>query len=394
MMPSRSVLFLVTALTAAGCSPIRAIEALDVLRDLAAGQGPSALKRATPAPRRIAIRYCAAGAPRAADLYTAGTVRAGLVLVPGVAEVGKDDPRLVAFANTLARARFAVLVPDIASLRALHVRPRDAREIAGAVRRLSGADGTAVGVVAISYAAGPAILAALEDDMRGKIRFILAIGGYYDMEAVVTFFTTGYHRDRPGGKWRYRRPNAYGKWVFVKSNAGRFDDPRDRAALTAMARRKMRDLNADVGDLVARLGPEGKSLHALLRNRDPDAVSGLIAALPRRLRDDLAGLDLSRRDLSRLTARLYLIHGRDDAIIPATESRALRAAAPEGGAALHIVDSLGHADIGPSGVIDTLSLWNAVYALLGERDRMTPPITVAKGKPSAVLQCQSSGSGV
>lgn len=104
------------------CAPGRTFEALDVLRDIASGAGPSRLKATAPAPRKTTLAYCAAGARRVADLYVAGTPKAGLVLVPGVARAGKDAPRLVAFARTLARARFMVLVPDIANLRALRAR--------------------------------------------------------------------------------------------------------------------------------------------------------------------------------------------------------------------------------------------------------------------------------
>jgi pimeloyl-ACP methyl ester carboxylesterase len=81
---------------------------------------------------------------------------------------------------------------------------------------------------------------------------------------------------------------------------------------------------------------------ALLDNADPDRVPALIDALPAPIRADLEGLDLARRDLSQLSFELILVHGRDDPIIPATESRALAAAVPEGKAALFIVDRLGH----------------------------------------------------
>ena len=57
---------------------------------------------------------------------------------------------------------------------------------------------------------------------------MFVIGGYYDVEAVLTFFTTGYFRDGPDGQWRHREPNAYGKWVFVRSNAARLASPEDR----------------------------------------------------------------------------------------------------------------------------------------------------------------------
>jgi hypothetical protein len=289
-------------LALAACSPARTLEAYRVLDDVAAGAGPSTLKEITPAPGRAAIRYLVDGRAYAADLYRPGeAARAALVLVPGAAERGKDDPRLIAFATSLARARFLVLVPDIESLRALTIGPEDAGRIADALRHLSQRGDVpkpgALGLVAVSYAAGPAILAALALDLRARVRFLLAIGGYYDMEAAVTFFTTGRYRASPQAPWRHMTPNAYGKWVFLRANAGRLESARDRWLLAAMARRKLADLAAPLDDLAARLGPEGRSVHELLVNHDPEAVPALIAALPERVLDDMAALDLSRADL-------------------------------------------------------------------------------------------------
>jgi pimeloyl-ACP methyl ester carboxylesterase len=350
---------------------------MDVLGDIAAVDRDSSLKRSTPPPERIAVAYRIDDRRRRGDLYFGDAPRAGIVLVPGVARGGKDDPRLVAFANTLARARFAVLVPDIATLREVKVSPDDAREVADAVRHLAGriadADRRTVGVVAISYAAGPAVLAALEEDARASVRFVLAIGGYYDLEAVVTFFTTGAFRSPGEEAWRFREPNAYGKWVFVKTNAERLRDAGDRAILTEMADRKLDDLAADVDGLSARLGPEGRRVGALLANRDPDRAAALIAGLPASVLTDLHALDVKRRDLKRLAARLYLVHGRDDAIIPFTESEALAAALPDDRARLYVIDSLAHVDLGPSGWFDGLAMLRAIYGLLEERDAMAAP---------------------
>lgn len=361
-------------LASGGCSPPRAIEAAKVLGDVAAGTGPSRLKATTPAPQRLVI---AGDDPDQAlgDLYWPGDgALAALVLVPGAAPEGRDDPRLVAFAQTFARARFAVLVPEIANLRSQRLSAADARPIAAAIRRMArcaeGSGGPPVGVVAISYAAGPAILAALEPDVGELVRFVMAIGGYYNLDAVVTFFTTGYFREAGDRPWQYRTPNAYGKWVFVRANAARLDAPADRAALAAMAARKLLDLNADIADLRPRLGADGRAVMALLDNRDPDRVPRLTAALPETVRVELEALDLTRRDLASLRARLILIHGRDDPIIPATESQALAAAAPPGNTSLYLVDRLAHVELGASGLRDGLALWRATYQLLTARDAM------------------------
>jgi hypothetical protein len=348
-----------------------------VLGDIAAGSGPSALKRTTPEPERLSIP--GPDAEPLGDLYWPGErAEAVLVLVPGAVEQGKDDPRLVAFANTFARVRFAVLVPEIPNLRTQQLSPEDARPIGAAIRYLGACiapadrDGS-VGVAAISYAAGPALLAALAPANRDLVGYMTAIGGYYDIEAVITFFTTGYFREGPEAPWRWREPNAYGKWLFVRSNAARLADPADRAVLVEIAARKLDDLDADIADLRSRLGSEGNAVMALLDNRAPERVPALIDRLPTPVQADLDALNLERRDLSQLSFDLILLHGRDDPIIPATESQALAAAAPDDQTSLYVTDRLGHVDLGPSALLDSLGLWRALYQILSRRDAAPAP---------------------
>ncbi|MGH6962459.1 MAG: hypothetical protein ACREE7_18425, partial [Dongiaceae bacterium] len=302
---------------------------------------------------RSAIRYSIGGRSHQADLYSTGTPAAAIVLVPGLAPEGKDDPRLVQLAGALARARFAVLVPDIASLRAQRVSPANVREIADALTHVATWEVTPAdrprGVAAISYAVGPAMLATLEPDQRGEVDFLVGIGGYRDVASVVTYFTTGYSRDPGSGDWLQGQPNEYGKWLFVAANAVRVEDLRDRTSLTAMAGRRMRDPAADIGDLAALLGPEGRAVHSLLANGDPALTPALIAELPRGLREDLAALDLRDRDLSGAPRQVILVHGRDDRIVPVGESIALAATLPEGSARLYLADRLAHANLEPGG---------------------------------------------
>jgi len=137
-----------------------------------------------------------------------------------------------------------------------------------------------------------------------------------------------------------------------------------------MAARKLRNLDADIADLIPRLGREGRAVHALLANRDPDRVPALIAALPAPVRGEIAALDLKRHDLAAFEADVILVHGRDDPIIPETESMALAAALPEGRARLYLADNLAHADLAPAGPGDSLVLWRAALRLLELRDSL------------------------
>ena len=373
----KQILFTVFALLAVGlmfavgsCRPWRSYEAAMLLADIAVGDGPSRLKRTTQQPQRKAVRYRTDGHQGQGDLYRpASEIRAGLLLVPGVAEAGKDDPRLVAFATTLARAGFAVLVPDLPNLRQLRVSPEDVGQLVDAFAWLVANPQLApqgrAGMAAFSYAAGPVLLASLEEAIRQQVQFVFAVGAYYDLPQVLTFCTTGYYRQN--GRWHYLQPNEYGTWAFVASNLHRLGNAEDRRIFRQMTQRKLADLTASTDDLLAGLGKEGQTLHAFISNRDPRRVAPLLKALPVALRQDITALNLADKDLSRLSARLILVHGLHDRMIPYVESVALAKAVPEGQSHLFLVEGLEHVDVAPE-LPDRWRLWRSVCLLLAARD--------------------------
>ena len=362
----------------AACAPQRTIEAIKVLGDISAGERASRLKATTLSPERRTIRSVSSGRILG-DLYWPGDeAEAALILVPGAVEDGKNDPRLIAFVNSFARAQFAVLVPEISGLNAQHLSAEHAQPIAQAIQGLAACTAStnesgSIGIAAISYAGGPALLAALHPATGVRIRFALIIGGYFDTEAMITYATTGYFRRGPDTPWQYREPNVYGKWLFVQDNAPRLSDPEDQRTLAEIAVRKLKQSKADITDLRADLGHEARAVMALLDNRDPDQVHKLIQNLPATIQAELAALDLKRQDLSQLPFDLLLIHGRDDPIIPSPESAALAAAGPDEQTSLHIVDSLAHVELGPAGLIDGIKLLRAVHRLLTLRDALPAP---------------------
>jgi pimeloyl-ACP methyl ester carboxylesterase len=388
-----------------GCAVQRHHEALLVLGDIAAGAGESRLKQRTGTPSRMPVHYSIDGRPHGGDLYLPGdaTPAAAIVLVPGAVPEGKDDARLVELAFTLARARFAVFTPDLPGYRKLKVRPEDAREVAAAVRYLAGRTDLApdgrVGIGAFSYAVGPSVLAALEDDVRDHVRFILSVGGYYDLRKSIRFFTTGYFEHK--GRLHRLEASEYGKLVFARSVMDHLSDPHDRAIIDAMVEEKLRDPHADISQLSRGLGPEGRTVHDLLMNDDPGRTFDLLAALPVQTRQTIAALTLHDKDLSRLKARLILIHGKNDLLIPFPESIALSAAVPASQSRLFIINQvLGHVDISLSDffslrfwtreVPDAWRLLRATNLLLRQREL---PDSAGPGMPMSVRAQPARGSG-
>ena len=163
---------------------------------MAAGAGAAAAPEFAGTRRPVTL----AGQP--GDLYVPAEPRAGLLLVPGVTPLGRDDPRLIAFAGSLAAHGFLIFVPELPGLRAQRVGRDDPRAVARAGDALATcydpAAGTRFAVAAVSYAVAPAILAALDQPGGERMALIVGIGGYHDIVAAITYLTTGYYRPAPG----------------------------------------------------------------------------------------------------------------------------------------------------------------------------------------------------
>lgn len=345
--------------------PIVWAEAALVMWDVAAGGTPTWWHDITSAPSEHPMRW----EDGEGDLYLpSGKPRAAMVLVPGAAVLGRDEPRLQAFARTFTRAGFAVLVPELPEVRQLVLSRRDGSRVADALRQLAKTlPEVPLGVAAISYAVAPAIIAALEDDVAPRIAFIVGIGGYRDAYAVIRFVTTGAFRPMGDGREFHIEPNAYGRWAILRANARRLDSPLDSRVLEQIALLRFRDRNADISREAALLGPQGRAVLDLVDNRDPDAVPRLIAGLPERVRGEIDGLNLALYDLTKLRGHLILVHGRTDPMVPYSESQNLAAASSKARVSLFLIDDIGHVEFTAVNVANAWTMWRAIAALLGER---------------------------
>jgi len=355
-----------------GCAQrIGESDAALAVEDIAAGYDSSRLKRRTPVPERRVVEYQIAERRYRGDVYVSpeGTL-AGVMLVPGAVAKGKDDPRLVALAQTLARLRFAVFVPDLKGLRQLRVRASDVREVADGFRYLVSRTDLVppdrVGIAGFSYGAGPVLLAALEPDIRDQTKFIVTLGGFYDAQRITTYFTTGYYREETTGEWRYLEQSLYGVWVFAQSYVDLVTRAEDRERLTRYidelaAERRIANMKVLPG-----LAPDAQALQELLINRDPEVVPALISQLSPRMRREMDGLNPAAHDLRQLEAQVILIHGRGDNIIPYTESIALAQALAPGRVELFLIDGIAHVDLNLMRQ-DVPVLLQAMESLLAQR---------------------------
>jgi len=267
----------------------------------------------------------------AADLYLPGAceARGGLVLVPGFTPQGKDDPRIVWLGRLVARTGFVVLVPDLPGLRSLHAREADVEGMVDSFRFLAGQGARVrpdrVGLMGISYGAGPTLIAAADPRIVAQVDFVLSLGGYFDLVDVIGFVTTGHYawQDHRG----YIPPSPHARGRFLLANLDLVQDQRDQEILGRVSQVLLNG-GGDPGVPDGDLSPWAASLLTLLMNGDPVRVRSLVERLDPRVRERITYLSPARV-IDRVRAHLLVIHGLEDDFIPYTESLRLAAAAPD-----------------------------------------------------------------
>ncbi len=160
-----------------------------------------------------------AGRPREATLLhpRGGGERPGWVVLQGLSVHGRQHPALKRFARSLAASGASVLLPEEPAWTSLRLDPDAAREtLSDAVVHLSSLPGVrpgGVGAVGFSFGATQAVMAASDPRLEGKLRAVLAFGGYCDVGRMLRCVFTGEH------EWngvRHRLdPDPYGRWVVV-----------------------------------------------------------------------------------------------------------------------------------------------------------------------------------
>ncbi|WP_372623729.1 alpha/beta hydrolase family protein [Falsiroseomonas sp.] len=351
-------LTLAAALGAGGCARLLGGEAGVVLEAIEYGPDRTELGRTTPPPRRQRLPN--------ADLWLPGDgeARAAIVLAPGFAEAGRDDPRLLPVAESLARAGLAVRVPDLPGARRLTLDPADIAAMRQAARTEAAA-GRRVALAGISFAAAPALLAAQD----GVAELVVTVGGFHAIEAMAVFAATGAHRAPGEAAWRRAAPNRFAIGAFLLAIAESMPDRSDRWLLRGAAARLLDTAEPLPATPPPGLGAEGRAALALATERDPARIPDRLAALPAAARAALAALDPARAHLGTCT---LAIHGLEDPVIPWTQSAALAEALPPGRALMVLVPGFGHVEpaaVPPEG---QLALVRAMRVLLAWRDGRDP----------------------
>ncbi len=264
-----------------------------------------------------------AGKPIRARLYTpqgrALSEIGGVVLAHGVHHLGIEEPRLRRFARAISSAGIAVLTPEIAELADYRIERasvativRSAEVLAQRVQRKQ------VGVMGFSFAGGLAMLAAGDAATNRAIAFVVSIGGYDDLERVLTFFVEN-KIAKPTGEEVMLSAHPYGPIVLVYGHLDLFFAPDDISVAEHAIRAWLYEKRDQAREYATHASPAGQERLAVLFSEH----TGVLAPEIRKAIADHRELirEVSPRGhLADLHVPVFLLHGEHDAVIPATET--------------------------------------------------------------------------
>jgi len=261
------------------------------------------------------------------DLYLpAGEGRHGTIVFYTGAFGLLSDPSFVQAAEALARSGAVVMVPESAALRNGEILPGEVdalREALAYLRARPEVDPKRIGIVAFSAGGSIVLLAAQDEVVRDQVAFLNIFGSYYDARELLLAVAS--HEIDVDGIRRPWHPSDVSVYTFAKQVVMSLPDDQDRDILT----RAYLERRPEAPDELDRLSPDGRLVRELFSRPSRDRAAAILEALPESSRDRLAAISPSE-GVSRLKAKLYLMHGRDDGHIPVTHARDLAQATPPG----------------------------------------------------------------
>ena len=248
------------------------------------------------------------------DLYRPGRPAPAIVLVPGAAPRGKDDPRAVRLAHALARARRVVFVPALELAERRFVRD-DLERIKTATAALaSGGHATGrVSLLGFSYGGSFSLIAAADPRLADVIEQVAVFGAYFDLVGVIQAVTTGVSL----------ADDRTVRWVGHPRAEEVMHEVAVRLA-PAQARAQLRSALSGASSS-SELTAEAGALYELLKNDDPRRTIPLAERLPEDTRE-LLRLFSPSSVASDIQAPVIAMHSRDDPVVPYGELLRLQAA--------------------------------------------------------------------
>jgi pimeloyl-ACP methyl ester carboxylesterase len=220
-----------------------------------------------------------------------------------------------------------------------------------------------VGVLAISFSGGLALLAATDPQYAPSVAWVASVGGYYDLAHVLRFFAHG-DTMRPDGTVEHLAPHEYGPLIVIYDEPADFFPPQD----ASLARESLKLLLAGQGHeselLTAKMTPAGQKIMQDIYHKQRDALAPAILAEVDKEQSELSAASPAGH-LRFIRVPILLLHGSDDTVIPPTELLWLKRDIPEEYLLEALVTpAIGHVEMGKPSFREEFALLHWMVRML------------------------------
>jgi len=242
----------------------------------------------------------------------------GIVIVHGMHELGIKEPRLVNFARSLAASGFLVMTPQVPGIADYRVQAESADLIGTAAQSVAQQlQVPKVGVLALSFSGGLALLAASDPRYSHSIAWIATVGAHYDLAHVLRFFATA-EAVRPDGSVEHLPPHEYGPLIVVYDEPQDFFAPQDSQTAHEAIRLLLSGDGKTSEELTKTLTPAGQETMQRVYHKQREQFAPALLAEIDKQQEQLAAASPAGH-LKSLPMPVLLLHGSDDTVIPPTE---------------------------------------------------------------------------
>ena len=274
------------------------------------------------------------------DVYRIGTSvkqrqRPAVVIYAPLAPEGKRNVYVVNFLRGMARIGFVVLIPDWPERPLGLMDDADVEELERSVAYLEAqpdVDPNRIGIIAISYGAGPALIAASHRRLGKRLQYVMTIGGYTDMWSVLQFAGSGKVRIEANESLQVE-PHPFMRYVLLRTVSRWSAEKRDRVLVDAFLK-KITDNDApidvnlaapiDVSQLQSKLSSQAQAMLIALERAAAGATKEeLRATLPESFRKKMDKLSLTSAMIRDIHSRVLIVHTINDRLVPYSEAKVL-----------------------------------------------------------------------
>lgn len=268
------------------------------------------------------------------DVYEPHIKPKGCIAVfHGMSPFGKDDSRIVTLCQSLCHVGFRVVSPDVQSIKTLKIDPRQIDLVADILSALVDqshlCSSGRLSVLAPSFSGAMCLAAAADERVKDRIISVCAIGAFTEVDSVMNYLLTDTDADPYGRYIVLKKIIPMVMEAKVNENCLALQQALDAAIQDNINETTLLDIenkpepgsNITLGQCIDQLSQSEASLvHRVLSDSQYRELLFSKAKTP--LSEELEALDIVSR-LDDLSAKVFLLHGAADNVIPCGQSELL-----------------------------------------------------------------------